>query len=97
MVTKRSLGDMLVWASGEGELPLVGTLLEAGADINSCRRLLFNTPLHTAITYMELGVIRFLLTAEANVDLQDVDGYTARQILPSVEEEFETSLKGDYK
>lgn len=67
----------LVDAAGRGDLPMVKSLLQRGADINAIDRIRFGfTPLIYATFYNQFGVIPFLIESGADVNLPDRDGQT---------------------
>jgi len=63
----------------EGKLPLVKFLLQSGADVNLCNNPEQATALHVAAGLGDQAsdIIRELVRAKADVNLQDVDGCTA--------------------
>lgn len=56
------------------DLPIIQTLIAAGADANVSRR--GNTPLHEAVIGRNLPIVRELIRAGANVNARDFQGRT---------------------
>jgi ankyrin repeat protein len=62
-------------AAFDGDLARVLSCLDNGADVNF-QNDLSRTPLHGAAETFHVEVVRTLLNSDANVNVQEVDGYT---------------------
>ncbi len=61
----------------EPNLNLVSDLITLGANVNWQDDDVYNsTPLHSAARFGRVEIVRMLIDAGANVDVQDVDGWT---------------------
>jgi hypothetical protein len=65
----------LHYAVMKGEMPLVGLLLQRGADVNS-RTKSGTSPLHTAVLYGRREVAEYLLDKGADVNAKSASGAT---------------------
>jgi hypothetical protein len=65
----------LHYAVMKGEMPLVGLLIQRGADINS-RTKSGTTPLHTAVLYGRFEVAEYLISKGADVNAKSISGAT---------------------
>lgn len=65
----------LHYAVMKGALPMVGLLLQRGADVNS-RTKSGTTPLHTAVLYGHFEVAEYLLDKGADVNAKSASGVT---------------------
>ena len=65
----------LHYAVMKGALPMVGLLLQRGADVNS-RTKSGTTPLHTAVLYGHFEVAEYLLEKGADVNAKSASGVT---------------------
>ncbi len=65
----------LHYAVMKGEMPLVGLLVQRGADVNS-RTKSGTTPLHTAVLYGRYEVVEYLLDKGSDIDAKSASGAT---------------------
>ena len=65
----------LHYAVMKGEMPLVGLLVQRGADVNS-RTKSGTSPLHTAVLYGRFEVAEYLLEKGSNVNAKSASGAT---------------------
>jgi len=65
----------LHYAVMKGEMPLVGLLVQRGADVNS-RTKSGTSPLHTAVLYGRYEVAEYLLDKGSNVNAKSASGAT---------------------
>ena len=66
----------LHYAVMKGEMPLVGLLVQRGADVNS-RTKSGTTPLHTAVLYGRYEIAEYLLDKGSDIDARSSSGATA--------------------
>jgi hypothetical protein len=59
----------------KGEMPLVGLLVQRGADVNS-RTKSGTTPLHTAVLYRRTEIAEYLIDKGADVNAKSASGAT---------------------
>jgi hypothetical protein len=65
----------LHYAVMKGEMPLVGLLVQRGADVNS-RTKSGTTPLHTAVLYGRYEMVEYLLDKGSEIDAKSASGAT---------------------
>lgn len=66
----------LHYAARNGHRKICQELLSNGANVNAVTRSGKATPLHRAVTQNHIHIVELLLTANADVNLQDSDGFT---------------------
>ena len=66
----------LLVAAVNGNVKILSSLLESGADINAVSEGLY-TPLMMAVRYRRIDAVKFLMDQGADANLQDKKGYTA--------------------
>ena len=59
-----------------GDLDEAQSLLEAGADPNSCNGISFYTPLHSSSFKGHLAIVKLLIKFGADINAQEAKGYT---------------------
>jgi ankyrin repeat protein len=59
----------------KGEMPMVGLLIQRGADVNS-RTKSGTTPLHTAVLYNRFEVAEYLIDKGSEVNAKSTSGAT---------------------
>jgi hypothetical protein len=69
----------LHYAVMKGEMPLVGLLVQRGADVNS-RTKSGTTPLHTAVLYGRYEIVEYLLDKGSDIDAKSASGATPLSI-----------------
>jgi ankyrin repeat protein len=67
--------SVLHYAVMKGEMPLVGLLVQRGADVNS-RTKSGTTPLHTAVLYRRTEIAEYLIDKGADVNAKSSSGAT---------------------
>lgn len=71
--------SVLHYAVMKGTMPMIGLLLQRGADVNSRTRS-GTTPLHTAVLYGHLDVAEYLIDKGAEVNAKSASGATPLSI-----------------
>ena len=66
----------LLVAAVNGNVKILSSLLETGADINAVSEGLY-TPLMMAVRYRHIDAVKFLMDQGSDANLQDKKGYTA--------------------
>ena len=86
------LGFRIIWKSAkEGDLDMVRILIREGQDVDEQTQEKRNTALHLSAQHGHILVVRFLVGAEAQMEINNADGKTAldlaKQSLEKIEPE----------